>query len=211
MGDPVQSLSKTVHPEVAGPKLQQNLMRTLVLVLVVLAVTSPAFAQSGSLDVLADQRKQTKLDEVGPPPSRINTVVLPPSQTGTQPRFGYRLIVGGLYKPSSFPSETWIDIACLSADPRVAYDEDQFGFSLVRVHALVYELRADGSLNTETKISTADTSESDEAICDLSRGVDNSFIEIPRTFEAAVVSLFSVGRPTQHVEVAEIVERALAR
>ena len=23
-GDPVQSLSKTVHPEVAGPKLQQN-------------------------------------------------------------------------------------------------------------------------------------------------------------------------------------------
>ena len=24
MGDPVQSLSKTVHPEVAGPKLQQN-------------------------------------------------------------------------------------------------------------------------------------------------------------------------------------------
>ena len=26
MGDPVQSLSKTVHPEVAGPKLQQNLM-----------------------------------------------------------------------------------------------------------------------------------------------------------------------------------------
>ena len=25
MGDPVQSLSKTVHPEVAGPKLQQNL------------------------------------------------------------------------------------------------------------------------------------------------------------------------------------------
>ena len=26
-GDPVQSLSKTVHPEVAGPKLQQNLFR----------------------------------------------------------------------------------------------------------------------------------------------------------------------------------------
>ena len=24
MGDPVQSLSKTVHPEVAGPKLQQS-------------------------------------------------------------------------------------------------------------------------------------------------------------------------------------------
>ncbi len=27
MGDPVQSLSKTVHPEVAGPKLQQNLFK----------------------------------------------------------------------------------------------------------------------------------------------------------------------------------------
>ena len=32
MGDPVQSLSKTVHPEVAGPKLQQN--RTLYLAVV---------------------------------------------------------------------------------------------------------------------------------------------------------------------------------
>ena len=29
MGDPVQSLSKTVHPEVAGPKLQQNLQALL--------------------------------------------------------------------------------------------------------------------------------------------------------------------------------------
>ena len=30
MGDPVQSLSKTVHPEVAGPKLQQNHFGPLV-------------------------------------------------------------------------------------------------------------------------------------------------------------------------------------
>ena len=186
--------------------------RQLAVAALVVAVASPAFAQSSSIDVLASQLKRARLADAGPPSTPpINSIVLPPRQTDTQPRFGYRLILGGLYKPRVFPSETWINIACLSTDPRVAYDEDRFGFSLVRVHALVYELRDDGSLNMETRISTADTTESDEAICNLSHGVDGSFIEIPRTFKAAVVSLFSVGRPTQYIEVTENVERALPR
>ena len=62
------------------------------------------------------------------------------------------------------------------------WDASKFGFSLVRVHALIYELNSDGSLNSDTVISTVDTTPFDEAICDLSQGVDTSFIEIPRTF-----------------------------
>ena len=182
-----------------------------VAVLVMVAMTTFAVAQSGDMEILTSQLKSARVVTIGPPPpSRTNTIVFPPGGTDAQPRFGYRLIMGGLYEPSAFPDETWITIACLSSDPRVVYDDAQFGFSLVRVHALVCELDADGSLNTETPRSTADTTESDEAICDLSRGVDASFIEIPRTFKAAAVTLFSVGRPNQYVEVTEHVERALA-
>ena len=93
----------------------------------------------------------------------------------------------------------------------MAYDETKFGFRLVYVHAQVYELQADGSLNTATMINTADTTESDEGICDLSGGVDTSWIEVPRTFEPQYVTLSSVGLSTQHIEVTELVERALPR
>ena len=125
-------------------------------------------------------------------------LVRPSEQTTTHPRFGYSLIVGARYDPSVFPSESWIYIGCISQDPRVKWDTSQFGFSLVRVHALIYELNDDGSLNSNTMISTVDTEASDEAICDLSQGVDTSFIEIPRTFNAAVVSLLSIGSSTQY-------------
>ncbi len=77
------------------------------------------------------------------------------------------------------------------------------------VHALIYELGTDGSLNTDTVISTAETTESDEGIYNLPHGVDTTFIEIPRTFAAAVISVFSVDREWQYVEVVENVERML--
>ena len=121
------------------------------------------------------------------------------------------MIVGAPYYPTAFPSETWIHIACLSTDARVKYDQTKFGSRLVKVHALVYELEADDSINTETLINTVDTTEVDEGICDLSKGVDTTWIEVPRTFKAQVVTLLSIGSSTQYIEVTELIERALPR
>ena len=190
---------------------------TCLIIAALIGVALPTDVDAQSADVLAYQLKRALTAEVaeidaslGITQPTISGIVMPSGQTTTRSRFGYRLVLGGAYKPSAFPTETWINIACLSQDPRVAWD-DEFGSSLVYVHALIYELNADGSLNTNTKISTNDTSETDEAICDLEQGVDTSFIEIPRSFKAAVVSLFSVGRATQYIEVVENVERALAQ
>ena len=174
--------------------------------------------------------KQARLNSAGPPAAQehpagsrayrsadpaaervVQRILLPTRSDPNRPRFGYKLIVGGLYNPITRPLETWINIACMSQDPRVAFDEEKFGFRLVRVHAVVYETRLDGSLNWDTPISTIDTSDSDEAICNLKGGVDTSFITIPRTFRPGFVALLSVGRDSQHIEVTENVERALPR
>ena len=149
------------------------------------------------------------MDLAGPPAPMIRGLVWPSEQTARRPYFGFRLIVGAPYDPITSPRDTWIWVGCISADPRVAWNRDDYGSALVRVHALIYEMNRDGSLNTDTVISTAETTESDEAICDLENGVDTSFLEIPRNFDAAVVSLFSVPGRTQYVEVVEHIERTL--
>ena len=150
--------------------------------------------------------------EAGPPELRFRGLVWPSNQTATREYFGFRIILGGLYEPTAFEDETWINVACVSQDPRVSFDSEEYGSRLMYVHALVYEMNDDGTLNTDTSISTADTEELDEGICDVSQGVDTTFIEIPpRTFEAAVVSLISVARTGQYVEVVENVERMLTR
>ena len=183
--------------------------RIAIALMLTVVMATTASAQSTTDDVLMFQAKNARLAEAGAPAPRIRMLVRPSEQTPTHPRFGYSLIVGARYDPSVFPSESWIYIGCISQDPRVKWDTSQFGFSLVRVHALIYELNDDGSLNSNTMISTVDTEASDEAICDLSQGVDTSFIEIPRTFNAAVVSLLSIGSSTQYIEVTESIERAL--
>ena len=183
--------------------------RIAIALMLTVVVATTASAQSGTDDVLMFQVKNARLAEAGPPEPRIRRLVRPSQQTTTHPRFGYSLIVGARYDPTAFPSESWINIGCIAQDPRVMWDASQFGFGLVRVHALIYELNSDGSLNFDTAISTVDTTPFDEAICDLSRGVDTSFIEIPRTFQAAVVSLLSIGSSTQYIEVTESIERAL--
>ena len=52
----------------------------------------------------------------------------------------------------------------------------RIGASAKEIQRAPYEQNADRSINTDTVISTADTSESDEAICNLSHGVDAGFI-----------------------------------
>ena len=53
MGDPVQSLSKTVHPEVAGPKLQQNPMTSaMVVVTIWMAMGAYTLSELGRTHVI---------------------------------------------------------------------------------------------------------------------------------------------------------------
>ena len=158
------------------------------------------------------ERKRALIARIHQEAPDASRLVLPSEQTARQPYFGFRLILGAAYDPIIDPSQTWIHFGCVSADPRVAFDEDEFGVGLVRVHAIVYEEdRNTGFPNYDTGISTAETAAIDEGGCDLNFGVDAGFIEIPRTFKAAFVSLFSVRSRRQYVEVVEHTERVLAR
>ena len=182
----------------------------ILIVGIVILLSSTIGANAQAIAERAElEAKMARMDLAGPPQPMHQGLVWPSEQTARRPYFGYRLIVGAPYEPSISPRDTWIYIGCISADPRVAWDDDDFGSSLVYVHALIYEMNRDGSLNTDTLISTAETDETDEAICDLQNGIDTSFLEIPRNFDAAVVSLFSIGRRTQYVEVVENIERTL--
>ena len=83
-------------------------------------------------------------------------------------------------------------------------------FPLEYVHAFIYELDEDGAIDTETRIDTSETDETDEGICDLSPGIDTTFITVPRSFEPAVISVYSHASLGQSAEVVETVERTLA-
>ncbi len=186
----------------------------IALTALLVAVASPAFAQDGSSDVLLLQHKRALIAEAGEPvpvTAGVNTVVPPSNQTDLRPRFGYRLVVGAPYNPTFYPTKTWIWVACESTDPRIAYDDTKFGSPLVWVHALVYALNADGSINTVSPINTVNTFDLDEGLCNLSNGIATTFIEVPRSFNAQVVTLLSAGNTTQYVEVTHVVERALPR
>ena len=184
---------------------------TFRFVMAVLAATAlPAAAQPSNADLSARQLKDARLLEAGSPEPFVQNLVPPSVQSERTPFFGYRLILGAVYEPTAFDDETWIFVGCQSVDPRVAWDRRDHGSSsLVRIHALVYEVDRNGDINFDDYISTADTEESDEGICDLRSGIDTSFIEIPRDFEPAVVQLFSVASSRQNAEVVENVERTV--
>ena len=188
--------------------MQSHTFRFVIAVLA--ATVLPAAAQPSNADLSARQLKDARLLEAGSPEPFVRNLVPPSVQSERTPFFGYRLILGAVYEPTAFDDETWIFVGCQSVDPRVAWDRRDHGSSsLVRIHALVYEVDRNGDINFDDYISTADTEESDEGICDLRNGIDTSFIEIPRDFEPAVVQLFSVASSRQNAEVVENVERTV--
>jgi len=187
-------------------------MASMVLTAVLAGFLSatPAPAQTAA-DVAERAVKEALAAEAGPSPLRVRSLVMPSFETRRGDYLGFRLILGGLYYPAAYPDETWVSVACVSQDPRVPFDGARFGSSLVYVDAYAYEMNQDGTLDTWTMIDTAETYELDEGVCDLSYGVDTTFISIPRTFDVAVVSLWSVPGNQQYVEVVENVERMLTR
>ena len=174
-------------------------------------LAAPAAAQTDA-DLAQEQRKHAlaRMIPLDMEPS-VRRLVPPSEQTLRREYFGYRLLLGARYEPSIHDDEDWITVACQSVDPRQPWEDDVHGSSaLVRVHALIYELERDGSLDTDGRISTAETEALDEGICDLSRGIDTTFIDIPRNFDAAIISLYSVAGRRQYAEVVENVERTLS-
>ena len=134
--------------------------------------------------------------------------LLPPGRsTATRDYLGFELHQGGLYEPSIFPTETWLEIACIHADLETEYDRTKHGSSLLRIHAIVYDADLDEIHNT------IDTTASDEAICNLNSSVDTSFVELPRATgrRAAAVAFIAIPRSTQYVEPSKIVYRVLPR
>ncbi len=185
-------------------------MASMALMLAAPLSAAPAHAQTAA-DVAERAVKEALAAAAGPSLPRVRGLVMPSFESRRGDYFGFRLILGGLYYPVSYPSETWVSVACVSQDPRVPFDSARFGSSLVYVDAYAYEMNRDGTLDTWNMIDTAETYALDEGVCDLSTGVDTTFISIPRTFEVAVVSLWSVPEDGQYVEVVENVERMLTR
>ena len=164
-----------------------------------------AAAQNASDEILHRQIKDGSADGVGA--STPRGFVVPPRTDGEH--YGYRVELAGVYKPTSasFSNETWIYVTCTRADPRVAWDR-KFGSSRIRVHAFVYDLDADGDLRQ--RLNTADTRAVDEAVCNLAFPVDTSFIEVPRSWDVAAVSLFSFPPGgTQKVEAVSVTDRSI--
>ena len=184
-------------------------MRVLAIVVVLFTLPVPVAAQD--LEDLA--RWQRKADRVAAvenltqgAPASMN--LIPPSgSTATRSYFGVEVHQGGLYEPSIFPDETWLEIACIHNDLRVPYDRTRHGFGLLTVHAIVYDADLNSILNTN------DTTESDEAICDVASTVDTSFIELSRSLgsRAAAVAFIIVPRTGQYIEAAKVIYRILPR
>ncbi len=136
-----------------------------------------------------------------------NNLLPPGHSTTTRTYLGIEIHQGGLYEPSIFPTETWLEIACIHNDLQVQYSRTEHGSSLFKIHALVY----DADIN---KIhDTTDTTASDEAICSVSSTIDTSFIELPRTVgrRAAAVALIAVPSARQYVEASKLIYRVLLR
>ncbi len=178
--------------------------------LAVLLFLFPALASGQEQeDVTRWQDKQARAAELNrqQPEPQVRNLIPPGRSTSVRSYLGFELHQGGLYEPSIFPTETWLQVACIHADLETPYDRTAHGSGLLRIHALVY----DADLN---KIhDTTDTDESDEAICNLAYTADTSFVELSRTIgsRASAVAFIAIPSSGQYVEPSKIIYRVLPR
>ena len=173
--------------------------------LILMLTATPVFGQAAA----ETARYQAKADRIAAAQAELEIRnLLPPGRsTATRDYLGFELHQGGLYEPSIFPTETWLEIACIHADLETPYSRTAHGSSLLRIHAIVYDADLDELHNT------IDTTASDEAICNLSSSVDTSFVELPRATgrRAAAVAFIAVPGARQYVEPSKIIYRVLPR
>ena len=164
--------------------------------LLVVALVSPsASAQS------EHERARIKADRAAEMAAQlpVAAVILGPSDGDA---LGIHVIQGGVYEPSIYPNESWLEIACLHDDLTVEYSRTKHGFDLVDVHAILYDEDGDEFLNT------LDTSAYDEGICSVDSTVDTTFIEFDRDEQVGSILLFFAPSETQSIEASEFTYRA---
>ena len=162
-----------------------------------------AAAQDAAREQARVQEKLARVAAIGEPMARQ---LLPPGgSTARQPYFRVEIHQGGVYEPSLYPSESWLEIACIHDDLQTQYSRAEYGSGLFTVHAIVYDADLDEIHNT------IDTTASDEAICSVSFTVDSSFIELSRADgrRAAAVVLIAAPSARQYVEASKLVYRVL--
>ena len=164
---------------------------------------APAEAQ----DAERWQEKQRRADAVMQEGGGPNALLAPSGSTSTREYLGIEVHQGGVYNPSVFPTESWLEVACVHNDLTKSYSRSGHGSSYLRIHAIVYDSDIDRIHDT------TDTEATDEALCDIRSSVDTSFIEIPRSVgrRAAGVALIIVPSRGQYVEASKIVYRVMPR
>ncbi|MCY4430927.1 MAG: hypothetical protein OXC11_11130 [Rhodospirillales bacterium] len=162
------------------------------------ALAAPSLAQSDHDRARAKAGRAAELSHQLP----VAAVILGPSDGES---LGVHVIQGGVYEPSIRPAESWLEIACVRDDLTVEYDRVKHGFSLVRVHAILYDRTGTEFLNT------LDTSASDEGICSVDGTIDTTFIEFPRTKTVGRVLLAFTPRDDQNIEASEFTYRVFPR
>lgn len=162
-----------------------------------LLIASPALTQ----DADRARVKAKRVAELNQLPD-IAPVILFPSDGEA---LGIHVIQGGVYEPSAFPTESWLEIACVRDDLTEEYNRTKHGSHLVRVHAILYDKAGDEFLDT------FDTAATDEGICSTANTVDTTFIEINRRDEVGHVLLFFAPRATQQIEATEFTYRVFPR
>lgn len=168
--------------------------------LVLGGLLAAAFVASSAAAQSDHERARIKADRAAEMAGQIPVaaVILGPSDGDA---LGIHVIQGGVYEPSIYPSESWLEIACLHDDLTVEYSRTEHGFSLVDVHAILYDKDGDEFLDT------TDTTAYDEGICSVDNTVDYTFIEFDRDEEIGPVLLFFAPSATQNIEASEFTYR----
>ena len=140
--------------------------RLLIPATAVVGLLAPGMADGQSTEISRVTHEQYK---------RTARLADRPS-AATHDEQGQPYVVGiGLYgaeEPSVYPDERWLNIACIS-EPGRSYVGSNL--SLLYVDVLLY---ANGELVWDTT-----TGDRERGICDINRGVDTTFVEVPRTLE----------------------------
>ena len=183
-------------------------MRTRIAA-VVMALVAGCAASSTAQDAARDharmQEKAARAAIVAAQRPLVRQLLPPGQSTASRPYLRIEVHQGGVYNPSLFTAESWLEIACIHDDLQTDYRQSRHGSGLFEIHAIVYDDDLDEIHNT------LDTAAIDEAICDVEYTVDTSFIELSRSDgrRAASVALIALPSAGQYIEASKLVYRIL--
>ena len=177
-------------------------MRIITMLLTLLLLASTVQAQTDEQRWLFKQERLAAISQDLP---TANQVVVPADRsTGSITWLGIEIMPGGLYHPGAFPNEQWFEIACVRDDLTQDYSRTRHGSSLVYVDAIFYDRNYDVIRDTGE-----DGTSYDRGICSVAGTVDDTFIELPRSYRPASVFLYLSLSRGQRIQATEMHYRQL--